>query len=164
MTQLYHRWKVEEIMGENNFTRGKNRSKSKSGVILQTISTLEKEQGWGVWRTLESSPLSIQYCHHVYWLWWLVGESLYHTLRLITVIVIQSQSHIQLSATPWTAAHQASLSFTISWSLFKLMSIELVMLSNHLILCHPRLLLPSIFPSTMVFSNESALRIRWPKY
>ena len=65
---------------------------------------------------------------------------------------------------PWTAAHQASLSITNSQSLLKLMSIELVMPSNHLILCHPLFLLPSIFPSSRVFSNESALRIRWPKY
>ena len=64
---------------------------------------------------------------------------------------------------PWTAARQASLSITNSWSLFKLMSIELVMPSNHLILCHP-LLLPSIFSSIRVFSNESVLHIRWPKY
>ena len=66
--------------------------------------------------------------------------------------------------TPWTAAHQASLSTTNSWSLPKLLSIELVISSNHLILCHPLLLLPSIFPSIRVFSNESALQIRWPKY
>ena len=65
--------------------------------------------------------------------------------------------------TPWTAAHQASLSFTNSWSLLKLMSIESVMPSNHLILCCPLLLPPSIFPSIGVFSNESALPIRWPK-
>ena len=65
--------------------------------------------------------------------------------------------------TPWTAAHQASLSITISRSLLKLMSFESVMPSNHLILCHP-VLLPSIFPSIRVFSNESALPIRWPKY
>ena len=71
--------------------------------------------------------------------------------------------HVQLFATPWTAARQASLSFTISRSLLKLTSIESVMPSNHLILCHP-LLLPSIFPCIRVFSNESALRIRWPKY
>ena len=77
---------------------------------------------------------------------------------------IQSLSHVRLFATPWTAARQASLSITNSWSLLKLMSIELVMLSNHLILCHPLLLLPSIFPSIRVFSKESALRIRWPKY
>ena len=73
-----------------------------------------------------------------------------------------SHSVVTGSATPWTAAHQASLSITNSQSLPKPMSIELVMLSNHLILCHPLLLLPSIFPSIRVFSNESALSIRWP--
>ena len=65
---------------------------------------------------------------------------------------------------PWAEAHQASLSFTVSWSLLKFMSIESVMLSNHLVLCHPHLLLPSIFPNIRIFSNELALRIRWPKY
>ena len=73
-------------------------------------------------------------------------------------------SHVQLFATPWTAVHHSSLPITNSWSLFKLTSIESVMSFNHLILCHPLLLLPSIFPSTRVFSNESVLRIRWPKY
>ena len=73
-------------------------------------------------------------------------------------------SHIQLFATPWTAAHQAFLSITSSRSLLKLIFIESVMPSNHLILCRPLLLLPSIFPSIRVFSNELALRIRWPKY
>ena len=68
------------------------------------------------------------------------------------------------SATPWTTARQASLSFTISWSLLKLMSIESVILSNDLILCHSLLLLPTIFPSIRVFSNESAFQIRWSKY
>ena len=77
---------------------------------------------------------------------------------------VQSLSRVRLFATPWTAAHQASLSITNSQSLFKLMSIESVMPSNHLIPCHPLLLLPSIFPRIRVFSNESALRIRWPKY
>ena len=71
---------------------------------------------------------------------------------------------IQLFAASWTAAHLASLSFTNSWSLLKLTSIESVMPSNHLILCRPLLLLPSVFPSIRVFSNESALHIRWPKY
>ena len=79
-------------------------------------------------------------------------------------VVIQLLSHVQLFVNPWTAAHQASLSLTVSRSLFKLMSTELVMPSNHLILCRPLLLPPSIFPSIRVFSNESALRIRWPKY
>ena len=77
---------------------------------------------------------------------------------------VQSLSHVRLFATPWTTAHHASLSFTNSRISPKLMSIESVMPSNHLILCHPLLLLPSIFPSIRVFSNESALRISWPKY
>ena len=77
---------------------------------------------------------------------------------------IQSLSRVQLFATPWTAARQASLSITNSWSLLKLMSIELVMPSNHLILCHPLLFLPSIFPGIRVFSNESPLCMRWLKY
>ena len=83
----------------------------------------------------------------------------HHTFNLL-----QSLSHIQLFETPWTAAHQDALSSTISWSLLKLMSIESVMPSNHLILCQLLLLLPSIFPSTRVFSNESILCIQWPKY
>ena len=77
---------------------------------------------------------------------------------------VQSLSHFRVFATPWSAARQASLSITNSWSLLKLMSIELVMPSNHLILCHPLLLLPSNFPSIRVFSNESVLCIRWPKH
>ena len=77
---------------------------------------------------------------------------------------VQLLSHVRLFATPWTTACQASLSVTNSQSLLKLISIELVMPSNHLILCHPLVLLPSIFPSTRVFSNELALHIRWPKY
>ena len=77
---------------------------------------------------------------------------------------VQSLSRVWLFATPWAAACQASLSITTSWSLLKLMSIESVMPSNHLILCHPLLLPPSIFPSIKVFSNESVLQSRWPKY
>ena len=77
---------------------------------------------------------------------------------------LQSLSRVRHSATPWTAAHQASLSITNSQSLLKLMSIESVMPSNHLILCHPLLLPPSVFPTIRVFSNESVLHIRWPKY
>ena len=77
---------------------------------------------------------------------------------------VQWLSHVRLFATPWIAARQASLSITNSRSLLKLMSIESVMPSNHLILCHPLLLLPPIPPSIRVFSNESALHMRWPKY
>ena len=76
---------------------------------------------------------------------------------------VQSLSHVRLFVTPWTTAWQASLSITNSWNPPKPMSIESVMPSNHLILCHPLLLLPSIFPSIRVFSNDSALCIRWPK-
>ena len=77
---------------------------------------------------------------------------------------VQSLSHVRLFVTPWTAARQVSLSVTNFRSLFKLTSIKLVMPSNHLILCYPLLLLPSIFSSIRVFSNESVLHIRWPKY
>ena len=83
---------------------------------------------------------------------------------LILFSSVQSLSCVQLFVTPWGAACQASLSITISQSLLKLISIESVMPSNHLVLCHPLLLPPSIFPSIRVFSNQSALHIRWPKY
>ena len=86
------------------------------------------------------------------------------TSLIIQFLSVQSLSHVLLFATPWTAVHQASLSITNSWSLLKLMSIESVMPSNHLIFCHPPFYLPSIFPSIRVFSNESVLRTRWPKY
>ena len=79
------------------------------------------------------------------------------------LVAFQSLSHAQLFVTPWTAAHQASLSITNSQSLLKLMSIQSVMPSSHLILCRPLLLLPSVFPSIRVFSSESVLGIRWPK-
>ena len=82
----------------------------------------------------------------------------------VSISSVQSLSHVRLFVIPWTSAHLASLSITNSWSSPKLMSIESVMPSNYLLLCRPLLLLPSIFPSIRVFSNESALRIRWPKY
>ena len=77
---------------------------------------------------------------------------------------VQLLSRVRLFVTPWTATHQASLTITNSWTLLKLMSIESVMPSKHVILCRPLLFPPSIFPSIMIFSNESALRIRWRKY
>ena len=99
---------------------------------------------------------------------WLVLEPLsWHlTLQCLSLhsAVVRSLSHIWLFATPWTAAHQTSLSFTISWNLLKLMSIESMMPFNYLILCHPFLLRPSIFPNIRVFSNELVLLIRWPEY
>ena len=88
---------------------------------------------------------------------WVVTSLRYHNS-------VQSLSHVRLFVTPWIAARQASLSITNSWSSLKLTSIESVMPSSHLILCHPLLLLPSIPPSIRVFSNESTLRMRWPKY
>ena len=81
-----------------------------------------------------------------------------------SLFIVQSLSHVQLFLTPRTAAYQASLSFTVSWSLLKLMSFESVMPSKHFILCRPLLLLPSIFPSIRVFFNGSVLHFRWPKY
>ena len=85
------------------------------------------------------------------------------TKKLTLVVVVQLLGHVQLFATPWTAARQASLSFIISRSLLKLMSNESMMPSDHLILCCPLLLMPSIFHSIRVFSNELTLCIRWPK-
>ena len=94
------------------------------------------------------------------------GFPFLHSLSSIYCLFssVQSLSHVRIFVTPWTAARQASLSITNSWSLVKLMSIESVMLFNHLILCSPLPLLPSIFPSIRVFSSESVLYIRWPKY
>ena len=90
------------------------------------------------------------------------GESNGMMLNLFSLV--QSLSRVRLFATPWTATSQASLSITNFWSFHKFMCIKSVMPSNHLILCRPLLLLPSIFPSIKVFSKESALLIRWPKY
>ena len=94
------------------------------------------------------------------------GEYLRHTPKFPSClcVVVQSLSCVRLFVTPWTAARQASLSITNSRSLLKLMSIESVMPSNHLVLYRPLLLLPSVFPRIRVFSNKSALHIKWPKY
>ena len=102
--------------------------------------------------------LLVEFCiFHVYYDFLLCELPVYR-------VSVQSLSHVQLFATPWTAAHQASLSITNSWSLLKFMFIESVMPSNRLILCRTLLLLPSIFPSIRVFSNESVLCIKWSKY
>ena len=92
------------------------------------------------------------------------GSLVYLERHLVHGSSVQWLSRVQLFATPWIATRQASLSITNSQSLFKLMSIESMMPSNHLILCHPLFLLPSIFPSIRVFSNELVLCIRWPRY
>ena len=106
-------------------------------------------------RTWNSKQKSISPAEHTYKL---KVPAPYHSVQFSRSVVSQ------LLVTPWIAAHQASLSITNSWSLPKLMSIELVMPSSHLILCHPFRLLPPIPPSIRVFSNESTLRMRWPKY
>ena len=117
--------------------------------------------------------LPLEWYHPLIWDGWcfsclssyqLVTHSAWHLSSFAQFSSVQLLNHVQLFATPWTAVRQVPLSFTISRSLVKLMSIELVMLSNHLILCHLLLLLLSIFPSIRVFSNELAPHIRWPKY
>ena len=115
------------------------------------------------WTFLWSKKLRAVISHHFY-----IGRSMLSCLNVKTspkqISSVQLLSRVRLFATPWIAARQASLSITNSWSLPKLMSIESEIPSNHFILCHPLLLLPSVFPSIRVFSNESALLIRWPKY
>ena len=106
-------------------------------------------------KTIELANTSVM--SHNYYFFFMVSSFKFYSL-------VQSLSHVWLVATPWTTTLQASLSFTVSWSLFKLLSIESVMPSNHLILCCPLLLLPSVFCCIRVFSNESALHVRWPKY
>ena len=99
------------------------------------------------------------------WSWLIIYFSdLFINKKDLLAFVVQSLTHVRLFVTPWSAIHQASLSFTVSPSLLKLMSIESVMPSNYLILCHPLLLLFSIFSSIRVFSSDLALQIRWPKY
>ena len=140
-------------------SQGQNQGLSKLHTHLELrihLSTLLTEwRSWGC-RTGVSFLLEVSW-----WPYLALGHS---RGRLYIVIVVQSLSRVRLFATLWTAARQASLSFTISQSLLKLMSIESMMPCNHLIPCCPLLLLPSIFPSVRVFSNESALHIRWPKY
>ena len=118
-----------------------------------SLVSCDRCMGWGGGREVQEGGDT---CIHT-------AYSLSCTAETSTISSVQF-SHVQLFATPWTAAYQASLSITNSWSPPKLMSIELVMPSNHLVLCRPLLLLPSIPPSIRVFSNESALRIRWEKY
>ena len=129
--------------------RSQNRGRSYPQKPLKGLKLLplESGQGWG-----EAGP----------------GAAVFYCLFISSIgflnPCVQSFSHLWLFVTPWIAARQAFLSFAISQSLFKFMPIKSVMPSNHLILCRPLLLLPSVFPSIRVFSNESVLRIRWPKY
>ena len=129
-----------------------------SGVF--TSITIQKHQFFGSQSSLWSNSHTHTWLLEKPWLW------LYRLCWQSNVQFssVQSLSHVRLFATPWTAARQASLSNTNSWSLLKLMSIQSIMLSNHLILCRLLLLSPSIFPVIRVFSNEPVLHIRWPKY
>ena len=120
----------------------------KRGVTDRSVSPCPKLVFWS------SSPLSQDVIH--------LGNGI--MADVVPLVFVQSPSHVQLFVTSWTVAHQASLSFTVSLSSFKLMSIESVMPSNHLILCRPLLLLSSIFPSIKVFSSKSVICIIWPKY
>ena len=135
------------------------------GYLLALAGGINPRQGspfWGCLQSLWGTTKSQSRVHH------LLHEGCVIHSRKHTVVSrfssVQSLSHVQLFASPWAIAHQVSLSITNSQSLPKLMSIELVMPSNHLTLCRPFLFLPSIFPSIRVFSNESALLIRWPKH
>ena len=118
---------------------------------------------------LYSSCISCGFCFVNIWIIWYTDSPIcslyvYHwNTVLLCLSSVQLLSRVRFFVTPWTAARQAPLSITNSWSLFKLISIESVMPSNRLVLCHP-LLLPSIFPSIRIFSNGSVLPIRWPKY
>ena len=116
----------------------------------------------GIFPTQGSNPHLLCLLHYRQILYhWAIREAPYFELEFVkSISSVQSLSHVRLFATPWTAAHLASLSITNPWSPPKPMSIESVMPSNHLFLCYPLLLPPSIFPSIRVFSNESALRIR----
>ena len=121
-------------------------------ISASKMNLSPKDSQLGAWR--ESWTLDL---NQVVWL----QSPAFHPLP---VVFVQLLSRVRLFATPWTAAHQTSLSFTVSWSLFQFMSIESVISSNHLILCRPLLLLPSVLPNMRISSSELALHIWWPKY
>ena len=134
---------------------------------LQWDKTLGRASG--LWEHGEAAKLKLRGLCRPVWVAWRSPKTLSRKVescgqKVSVRTIVQSLSHVWLFVTPWTAAHQASLSITNSWSLLKPMSIASVMPSNHLILCRPLLLLPSIFPRIKVFSNKSVLHIRWPKY
>ena len=124
------------------------------------------QHNWAIW-SLAPLPFINPVCisgHSQFTYCWSLAWRLLSMTLLVNVAVLQSLSHVGFFVNPWTAACQASLSFTISRNLLKLISIELVIPSNYLILCHPLFLLPLTFPSIRVFLNELVLHIRWPKF
>ena len=157
---------------------GAKASNIKSWLFFSSFSKSTQNSVTPLWHTLQLSINLLIYSVDIYWTSTMckhcagrqggqldsLGLSFRESCRRPNLsVVVQSLSHVWLFSTPWTAAHQASLSFNIFWSLLKLMSVESVMPSNHFILCR-FLLQPSIFPSIRVFSSELALRIRGPKY
>ena len=145
----------------------------RSGPHLPGDSSWAESEGWGglrSWRKRRNDDQGngTAWTKAQPWPKWVTAQEKFWIVRppcaLLWELVQFSCSVMSDSVTPWTAARQAFLSITNCWGLPKPMSIELVMPSNHLILCHPLLLIPSIFPSIRVFANDSALRIRWPKY
>ena len=126
-------------------------------------TTITEKIGFPVSKNTHQNSLFLVILVFRAWIFSILLECMDKHPQLLHFSSVQSLSRVWLFVTPWTAACQATLSFTISQSLLKLMSIELVMPSNYLILCHPLLLLPSIFPSIRVFPKESFLPIRWPK-
>ena len=130
--------------------------------LTQNLDSLFHELSSLKFFTLKITKSNISTSDNIYVGWLGVHMGIREELTFLSSV--QLLSHVWLFVTPWTAARQASLSITNSWSLPTLMSIESVMPSNHFILCCPLLFLPSIFPSIRVFSNKSALHIRWPKY
>ena len=137
------------------FYPGSGRSSGRGHSNPLQYSCLEDPMDTGAWQAR---------IHGIAQSWTWLERFSTQTCMYIKLSSVQSLSHVWLFVTPWTVAHQAFLSITNSWSLFQLMSTESVMPSNHLILCGPLLLWPSIFPSIRIFSNESFLHIRWPKY
>ena len=124
-------------------------------LVLCFVFIFPLSLAFTTWLSYEVCCMSLWFC--------CVSLKFLHPMVISQFSSVQSLSHVRLFATPWIAAHQASLSIANSWSLLRFMSIESVIPSNHLILCRPLLLPPSIFPSIRVFSSESVLHIRWPK-
>ena len=143
-----HRWTFSDSTHENSLSV---REDASSNQVGSDFLSLRLGVGYGNGPWVCSVVVNILTC---------IWEDVCHS----SSVQFRHSSHVQLFVTPWTTSRQVSLSIINSWRLLKLMSIELVMSCNHLILCCPHLLPPSIFPSIRVFSNESALHIRWPKY
>ena len=154
---------VWNVSVENPFTLNICKTIEQNSSVGIWCSHLKKQRGKVYYLTILTFPGRLHFNHNINQKAELPAEFGRITSPPLKTVIFQSVSHVQLFGTQWIVAYQISLSFTISWSLVKLISIESVMPSNHLILCHPLLLLLSIFLSIRVSSNKSALLIRWPK-